>query len=101
MVVTDTHYQHILEIEADEGEASAIALAMELGNALLILDDFKARKLAAKLRLIYTGTFGVMLKAKEAGIIDAIRPIMDAIQTTNFRFSDNVFLQILREANEE
>ncbi len=100
LAVTDITYQRVLEIEADEGEASAIALALQLGNSLLILDDFKARKLAAKLHLLYTGTFGILLKAKEAGIIPAIRPIMETIQTTNFRFSNNIFQQILKEANE-
>jgi predicted nucleic acid-binding protein len=49
-------YTELLEIEIDKGEASAIALALETDDSLLILDDQKARKLAEKLRLNYTGT---------------------------------------------
>jgi len=100
MSVADLHYQTILELEVDEGEASAISLAIEHQPALLILDDLKARKVAEKLRLNYTGTLGVLLKAKENGIIDRIKPLLDRIQQTNFRFSKNVFEQILKVAGE-
>lgn len=43
------HQQQLVEKEIDKGEASAISLAIEKENSLLILDDLKARKLAAKL----------------------------------------------------
>ncbi|HEU4555417.1 MAG TPA: DUF3368 domain-containing protein [Chitinophaga sp.] len=98
--VTDLHYQIILELEVDKGEASAISLAIEHQPALLILDDLKARKVADKLHLNYTGTLGVLLKAKQSGIINSIRPLLDRIQQTNFRFSKNVFDQILKVAGE-
>ncbi len=101
MDVSNTNYQKILEIEVDAGEASAIALYFEFNNPLLILDDFKARKLAAKLHLKFTGTFGILLKAKEIGVINAIKPILQLIQKTNFRFSEAILNAILREANEE
>ena len=98
--VTDLHYQAILELEVDKGEASAIALAIESGSALLIIDDLKARKVVTKLNLNYTGTLGILLKAKEPGLIKAIKPLLERIQKTNFRFSVNVFNDILRIANE-
>lgn len=96
----DHHYIEILEVEVDLGEASAIALYFEIENSLLILDDYKARKLASKLGINFTGTFGVLLKAKEKGLITAIKPILDLIQKTNFRFSEAVLHSILSEANE-
>ena len=43
--VKDKNQQVLLEAEIDKGEASAIALAMENANSLLILDDYKAKKL--------------------------------------------------------
>ncbi|MBV7533109.1 DUF3368 domain-containing protein [Chitinophaga sp. sic0106] len=98
--VADLHYQNILELEVDKGEASAISLAIETGLALLILDDLKARKVADKLLLTYTGTLGLLLKAKEKGLITAVRPILEKIQNTNFRFSKNVFADILKVAGE-
>jgi len=99
-VVANKEYQRILRLEVDNGEASAIALSIEEDNTLLILDDGKARKLAAKLNLPYTGTLGVLLKAKQSGIIPLIRPIIEKIQETNFRFSDRYYREILLLAQE-
>lgn len=52
----DKNYQKILESFLDSGEASAIALALEKENCLLIIDDFKGRREAKQLRINYTGT---------------------------------------------
>src|SRR5215210_1812287 len=98
--VKNIHQQQLLEKEVDKGEASVISLAIEKENSLLILDDLKARKLAAKLSIQYTGTLGVFLKAKERGIILALKPILLNIQKTNFRFSDKVFEELLEIAGE-
>ena len=98
--VKDKKQQLLLEAEIDKGEASAIALAMENKNALLILDDYKARKTAAKYKLQFTGTLGVFLKAKEDSIIPAIKPVLERIQQTDFRFTEKIFLDILKQANE-
>ncbi|HYK76358.1 MAG TPA: DUF3368 domain-containing protein [Daejeonella sp.] len=87
-------------MDIDRGEASAMALAIESENSLLILDDLKARKLAAKLNLNYTGTLGIILKAKREGLLSSIRPILEKIQMTNFRFSDKILNEILKEADE-
>jgi predicted nucleic acid-binding protein len=98
--VNNVEQQSLLESEIDKGEASAIALAMEKTNSLLILDDFKARRIAEKLHLQFTGTLGVLLKAKQAGIISLLKPTLEKIQQTNFRFSEKVFEDILKAANE-
>jgi predicted nucleic acid-binding protein len=97
---TNHRYAELLEIEIDKGEASAIALSLETDDSLLILDDQKARRLAEKLSLKYTGTLGVLLKARELGILPAVKPLLQKIQQTNFRFSEKVLIEILREANE-
>ena len=47
----DKNYQNILESSVDKGEASALALAIEQSDCLLILDDLKVRKLAKELKL--------------------------------------------------
>ncbi len=39
-------YKQILEASVDKGEASAIALAVESSDCLLIIDDLKGRNLA-------------------------------------------------------
>ena len=96
--VINIAFQATLDI--DPGEASAITLALESKSALLILDDNKGRKAAQRLNLNITGTLGVFLKAKRAGIIPSIRPLLEKIQKTNFRYSKAVLQEILFLANE-
>lgn len=83
--VSDKYRQRILEMQIDKGESSAIALALEVPNCTLILDDFKARKIAQNLGLSFTGTIGIIIKAKLNGTIPSIKPYLEKIKETNFR----------------
>ena len=98
--VKDKKYQHSLETQIDLGEASAIALAKEMESPLLLLDDLKARKLAAKLNLKFSGTLGVIHKAKQMGVIKKVRPLLDQLLTTNFRISKNIIDELLKKNDE-
>ena len=82
------------------GEASAIALASEIDCIILIVDDMAARKLAEKLSIPIKGTVGVLLLAKQKGIIPLFRPYLNLIQKTNFRLSQNLAEQFIKDAGE-
>jgi predicted nucleic acid-binding protein len=84
----------------DEGEASAIALACEIPCDYVILDDIAARKLAERLHLPIKGTVGILLSAKQKGIIPLFRPYLDLIQQTNFRLSSQLVEQFIKDAGE-
>ncbi|MBD1366608.1 DUF3368 domain-containing protein [Mucilaginibacter sp. ZT4R22] len=77
----------------DEGEASAISLASEISCDFIILDDIAARKLAQKLGLPIKGTIGVLLTAKQLGVIPFFSPYLKLIQQTNFRLSPQLAQQ--------
>ena len=98
--VKDEYKQHLLEIQVDKGEASAMALALETENTVLIIDDYKARKLAKQLNINYIGTVKILILAKQRGIIPEIKPLLEKIKATNFRISVELELQALLEANE-
>jgi predicted nucleic acid-binding protein len=98
--VSDKYRQRILEMQIDKGESSAIALALEVPNCTLILDDFKARKIAQNLGLSFTGTIGIIIKAKLNGTIPSIKPYLEKIKETNFRISAEIELQALKVAGE-
>ncbi|WP_300604309.1 DUF3368 domain-containing protein [Niabella sp.] len=100
VVVKDTYRQQLLEMQVDKGESSAIALALEIPDSTLILDDIKGRRVANHLGLTYTGTLGVIIKAKLKGIIPSIKPILEKIKQTNFRLSAEIEFQALKAANE-
>lgn len=74
--VNDNYKQQLLEMQVDRGEASALALALEMPDSTVILDDYRGRKVAEKLKINYTGTIGVIVKAKIKGIISSIKPLL-------------------------
>jgi len=100
VTVTSKHRQEILEMQIDRGESSAIALALETPNSTLILDDYKARKIAEHLGIPFTGTIGVIIRAKLKGIIPSIKPFLEKIKQTDFRLSADIELQALKQAKE-
>ena len=85
----------------DQGEASAFTLAFEIDNCVLILDDRKARKIAKSLGFRLTGTLGILVKAKDAGVIPFVRPLLDKLKETDFRISDEVMAKTLEQAGEK
>ena len=99
--VKDKYRQTILELQIDKGESSAIALALEMPGSVVILDDYKARKIAERLGITITGTIGVIIKAKLNGIIPSVKPIIEKIKQTDFRLSAEIETQALKEAGEQ
>ncbi len=98
--VKDKYRQTILELHIDRGESSAIALALETPNSVVILDDYKARKIAEHLGITFTGTIGVIIKAKLNETIPSVKPLLEKIKQTDFRLSAEIETQALREADE-
>ena len=89
-----------LKTQMDSGEAEAIALAMELGDVLLILDDKKARRVAGQIGLKVIGTVGMLLRAKRAGVIAEVKPLLTELLQANFRISDGIIQEALRLSGE-
>ncbi len=88
-----------LELVLDRGESEAIALAHEKGLRV-ILDDRKAREVATRMGVPVTGTIGLIVKAKSAGIITAVRPLLDSLDACKFHVSRDLRNEALRLAGE-
>jgi predicted nucleic acid-binding protein len=85
----------------DAGEAEAIALAVELPRSLLLLDDADGRETAFQLGMDFTGTVGVLLRAKREGKVSALKPVLDQLlQQHSFRLSRSLYQAVLRQAGE-
>lgn len=82
------------------GESQVLALALEMPGAVVIVDDFLARRTAEALHIPLTGTMGILLAAKRAGLIGEIAPILDNLQALRFRVSAATRTTVLKLAGE-
>jgi predicted nucleic acid-binding protein len=82
------------------GEGSLISIAIHSNNIILILDDYKARKLADLYKINFTGTIGVLIAAKNLGYIYKLKPLLEKINLTNFRLSPEIYTKALQLARE-
>lgn len=98
--VKDRRVFQVLLSVLDPGEASSLALALELKDVLLIVDEFKGRKEALRLGIKITGTLGLLVKAKQEGIISQLRPVLHQLNTAGFRISEALAEEILKQAGE-
>ena len=66
------------------GEASAIALALETANCLLLIDERRGRNLASLLSLSIVGTLRVILLAKQKNILPSVKIVLDELEVNGF-----------------
>lgn len=90
--------------QIDMGEASALVLAQEQsakGNAvLLIMDDHRGRQAALHSKLPHIGTAGLLVLAKQAGAVGAVKPALKALQHHGYFLSERVVNAVLTQAGE-
>ncbi|MBL7951902.1 MAG: DUF3368 domain-containing protein [Flavobacteriales bacterium] len=98
--VKDTARYMQLKQSVDAGEASSLALALEVVGSQVLTDDRKARQLAEQLHVPTTGTLAVLLFAKERGHVPRVQPLITALQESGFRISAALVEQVLTLAGE-
>jgi uncharacterized protein len=69
------------------GETEVLMLAIEAADPIVIFDDMLARRMARSLGIRLTGALGLLIDAKRAGLIPAVSPLMDRLQSMHFRLS--------------
>jgi predicted nucleic acid-binding protein len=82
------------------GERAVLALAIETADSLALLDDALARRHARLLNIGFTGTLGVLLKAKEQGHLPTLTPVIDEIEALGFRLDSATRTAVLNLARE-
>jgi predicted nucleic acid-binding protein len=96
--LNDDHYA-VFKNRLDEGESQALALASNLGCSVLI-DERLGRRIAEQHSIPVVGIMGVLLKAKEAGEIEKIKPLIDDLILNKSRLSGRVTNIVLARAGE-
>ncbi len=84
----------------DDGEFAAILLARVLAADVIVLDDLDARIFARRLGLAIVGTAGILLRAKRAGAIAAVRPLLDELLASGLFLGGAVIHEVLEDAGE-
>ncbi len=75
----------------DEGEKQAVALASDLGeDVLLLIDDHAGRQAARKLGVAVTGLIGLLVLAKEKGLVERVGPLLDELVQAGYWLSDEI-----------
>jgi predicted nucleic acid-binding protein len=95
--VKNKQRQQELENRLDKGEASSIALALEIVNSTLIIDEIKGRKIAQSLNIDIIGTIGVILLAEKRGLIKDGLGIILRLVNKGFRLSDKLIDRIIEK----
>lgn len=83
-----------------DGEVEVMVLAKELNADLCVIDDLIARKYAKYLGINVTGTLGVLLKAKESGIIKEVKPLIMGLLEKGIYIDDVLLKRVLKISEE-
>jgi predicted nucleic acid-binding protein len=90
----------VLHASLGPGESEAISLARELGADWVLLDERLARRHAEALDLPVAGTLGLLVRAKEKGLLPTVRPHVEALLRAGFHTTPALLERILRQAGE-
>ncbi len=90
-----------LRQDLDAGEAEAIALAMEMDADLLLIDERIGRESAQHLGVTYMGLIGILIQARQRGLLSHLRPVIDALRVqAGFWISDALVHRVLSDMGE-
>ena len=90
-----------LQRDLDAGEAASIALALEINADIILLDERDGRHAAQRLKLKTVGVIGVLLEAKNKGLINDIKPLLDRLRAeAGFYLHGTLYAFVLNQAGE-
>src|SRR5262245_14749917 len=84
------------EVDLDQGEQEAIALAEELAADLLLVDEWDARLEAERRHLRVVGTLRILADGASRGFTD-LEESFNRLRDTNFRVNSELLESVLQE----
>lgn len=99
--IKDHSEKKMYRAKLHDGEVEVMILCKEENADLAIIDDNAAKKTAKYLGITVTGTLGVLIKAKQQGFINEIRPIVSELKSNGFYVSRQVEEMVLKYAAEQ
>jgi len=90
----------VLLDEMDLGEVETIILAREMNADWVLMDEKKGRRKLAQLNIPKIGTIGILLKAKQLGLIPKLKPEIENLQKSGFGIGQAIVNDVLKLAGE-
>ena len=84
-----------------EGEAEVMALGIENPGSLLILNDALGRQIAQLHNSTYTGTLGVLIRAKQLGYVEHVNLLITSLQAKGMWLTPSIIENVLKIAKEQ
>jgi len=91
---------NIVQMGLGQGELEAIALYKHLNSDFLLIDDRRAKKFAQLNSVNVIGSLGVMILAKEKGLIAFIRNDVEKLISSDVFISENLINRVLASVGE-
>ncbi len=85
----------------DEGEAETLVLAAELGASLVWMDEAAGRKMAIGEGFKVTGTAGMVVWAKQQGLIPSVLPWLELLRNDGGLYLSDAFIRQVAEESGE
>ena len=92
--------KQMYKTQLHDGEVEVMILAKEIIADIVIIDDAKAKKHAKYLGLPVTGTLGILIKAKQKGYIDKLKPILYQMVQNGIYISQGLIEWCLKQVGE-
>ena len=90
----------LISAQIDLGEAAVIQTALDDALDAVILDDLKARRVALTLGLQVTGTVGILLLAKQVGLLPSVGTAIRQLETRGMWIAPSLAARAIRLAGE-
>ncbi len=89
-----------LDAFADAGETEAMLLYKQISADKLLIDDRRGRKVAKINHISTIGSLGVLLAAKEKGLVAEVSPLLRKLESSDIYLSQQVIATVLQLAGE-
>lgn len=83
-----------------KGKTEALNLTLQIPESGVILDDFAARKCAKDLKIPFIGTGGLLISAKQKGLISSVSEALKKVQEEGLWLSDAIIKLLKEKAGE-
>ena len=89
-----------INLGLDPGETAAILEAESAGADLLLIDERVGRRVAQERGLAVRGTLGVLVQARQSGVVAALKPVLDTLVAEGFRIAPTLIREALAHVGE-